>query len=84
MNGQRPRAVEITVVRRPDCSHGVLAIAAITRLAAELGIAVEVDEVLVQTDEEARERRCLGSPTVLVAGRDVDPEARSRESFGVT
>lgn len=74
----------VTVLRRPDCAHGELAITAIKRLAEELRVLLHVDDILVETDQEARARGCLGSPTVLVGGRDVDPDARGKTEFGVT
>jgi hypothetical protein len=78
------REPRVTVVRRGDCSHGVQAIAAIKRLADDLRIPIRVEEVLVQTDEQARASGCLGSPTVLLGGKDVEPDARGWTSFGVT
>ena len=74
----------VTVVRRADCFHGPLAIVALKRLADELGIPMDVEDVLVQTDEEARAEGCLGSPTVFVGGQDVELGARGRTSFGIT
>ncbi len=82
--GDRKGERVITVLRRSDCSHGLGAIGSIKRLADELGIAIHVEDVLIQTDEEAHAHRCLGSPTVLVAGQDVEPAARGRNAFGVT
>jgi hypothetical protein len=43
-----------------------------------------VREIIIQTDEEARLSHRLDSPTVLVAGRDVEPGVRERATFGVT
>jgi len=74
----------VTVVRRADCTHGRQAVAAVTRLADRLGLPLHVRDVVIQTEEEARSTRCLGSPTVLVAGRDVEPAARERTAFGLT
>ena len=74
----------VTLVRRHDCSHGRQAAVAIKRLADRLAIRIQLEDVVIQTDDEAHLRRCLGSPTVLVAGRDVEPSARARTSFGVT
>ena len=74
----------ISVVRRGDCSHGPFAVEAVKRFADELGIAIRVEDVLIHTDDDARAHRCLGSPTVLVAGQDVEPSARGRNVFGVT
>ena len=82
--GEGKRDRRVTVVRRGDCSHGVQAIASIKRLAHELRIPIQVEEVLVRIDEEARASGCLGSPTVLLGGKDVEPGARGRTSFGVT
>jgi hypothetical protein len=65
------------VVRRPDCSHGPLAIEAIVRIAGQLGLDIRVDDVVIATDDEAKAHRCLGSPTLLIAGNDVEPAARA-------
>jgi hypothetical protein len=37
----------------------------------------------VETDEEAQRLRFLGSPTVRVDGRDVEPGADVRDDFGL-
>jgi hypothetical protein len=74
----------VDVVRRFDCGHGVHAVAAVQRLASELQIRIGVRDVVIGTDDEARTTGCLGSPTVLVGGVDVEPAARGRTSFGVT
>jgi hypothetical protein len=79
-----PGQLAVSVVRRHDCSHGPLAIEAIVRVAEELGLAIRVQDVVITTDDEAKAHCCLGSPTVLVAGNDVEPEARGRTAFGVT
>lgn len=74
----------VTVVRRHDCPHGRQAVVAVKGLADRLAIPIQLEDVVVQTDDEAHLRQCLGSPTVLVAGRDAEPSARERTSFGVT
>ncbi len=74
----------VTVVRRQDCSHSQQAVAAIERLADRLAIRIRLEDVVIQSDDEAHLGRCLGSPTVLVAGLDVEPSARERTGFGVT
>jgi len=75
---------KVTVVRRADCTHGEHAVDAVKRLARQSALRVHVDDVVIQTDDDAHLQRCLGSPTVLVDGRDVEPSARGRTSFGVT
>jgi hypothetical protein len=75
---------KVTVVRRSDCSHGVAAVMAINGLAATLGLAIRIEEVLVETEEDARVQQCLGSPTIRINGEDVEPDARGRTAFGNT
>jgi len=82
--GRRGGGRSIKVVRRGDCAHGIQALLAVKKLASRLAIPVHVSDVVVQTDDEARAEQCLGSPTVLVAGRDVEPSARGLTAFGVT
>jgi hypothetical protein len=62
----------------------VAAIAAISALADRLGVSIVIDEVLVRTKAEARAHRCIGSPTILINGVDVEPTARGVTSFAVT
>jgi hypothetical protein len=51
-----------------------MALIVVERVVDEIGIPVEIEVVDVESDSDAEEYRVLGSPTVLVDGRDVDPE----------
>ena len=55
-----------------------------SELAEQLGLDIRVEDVVIATDDEAKAHRCLGSPTLLIAGNDVEPAARARTTFGVT
>ena len=46
-------------------------------------LTADVNLVRVASEEDARRRRFLGSPTVRVGGRDVEPEAGERRDFGL-
>lgn len=50
----------------------------------DMGILIAVEQVLVENPEQAEALAFLGSPTVQVDGRDIEPEARSRTDFGLT
>jgi len=52
-------------------------------LLADEGLADEVELRRVETIEDAERERFLGSPTVRVEGKDVDPGTVGREDFGV-
>ena len=53
----------------------------VERVSSELGLEPELRLVNVHDEEAARRLRFLGSPTVRVAGRDVDPEAAERDEY---
>jgi len=52
-------------------------------LLATEGIDEEIELRRVETIEDAERERFLGSPTVRVEGKDVDPGTVGREDFGV-
>jgi hypothetical protein len=52
-------------------------------LLAEAGVGDEVRLVRVESEEEALMQRFLGSPSVRIRGRDVEPGAERRDDFGL-
>jgi len=53
----------------------------VERIAAELRVVPDIDLVEVTDADSANELRFLGSPTVRVNGRDVEPGAEERRDF---
>ena len=51
---------------------------------SELGLEAEIREVPVETPEDAETHRFVGSPTVRVNGRDIEPDARQRTDFALS
>jgi len=49
-----------------------------------LGTPITLESVLVETPEQAEALAFLGNPTVQVEGRDNEPDARTRQDFGLT
>jgi hypothetical protein len=45
---------------------------------AEEGISREVEVIKVETEDQARELRFVGSPTIRLDGQDIDPPIDSR------
>ena len=50
----------------------------------ELGLEAEVREILVETPAEAEMQRFVGSPSVRVNGKDIEPEAEDRTDFALS
>jgi len=53
----------------------------VERVSSELGLQPELRLVNVTNEETARRLRFLGSPTIRVAGVDVDPHAEERDEY---
>ncbi len=50
----------------------------------ELGLEAEVREVAVETLADAEAQRFVGSPSVRVNGKDIEPEAEGRTGFALS
>jgi hypothetical protein len=76
--------MQVKVVSLEKCGATPPTIALVKETAREMGIAIDLKHLIVRTPEEAKEHRHIGSPTVLIEGRDIDPGARDIKQFGVT
>lgn len=75
---RRPR-VELLYIE--DCPNYEHTRAVVEQLAGELALRPEVELILVQNAAAATRLRFLGSPTVRVDGRDVEPGADELRTF---
>lgn len=75
--------VWIEILSRDDCEGRGMAVAVVQRILDETGIDAHLEVVDMSDDNEAEERRVLGSPTIRVEGRDVEPGANKRTDFTV-
>jgi hypothetical protein len=75
-------SVQIEILAREDCPNRGMALVVVERVVGETGIPAEI-EVVDLSDDDAEEYRVLGSPTVLVDGRDVDPQPTAHADFSV-
>jgi hypothetical protein len=66
------------------CPNRESARATVERVAAQLQVAPTIELVEVADAEAAVALRFLGSPTVRVAGRDVEPGADERRDFALS
>lgn len=73
--------MQVRVVYFEGCPNHKPAVDLVRSVADEVGVPIEIESVLVETPEQARVERMLGSPTIQVDGVDIDPTARSRDDF---
>ena len=75
---RRPR---VEILYFEGCPNHEPALALVERVAAALGVEPEIELVEVPDAESAARHRFLGSPSVRVDGRDVEPGAEQRRDF---
>jgi len=76
--------MQVDILYFAGCPHHAPTVARVKQIAAEMGLTVAMSAVQITTPEEAQQRRFLGSPTVLVNGVDIDPDAQQRASYGLS
>ncbi len=76
--------MQVKVVSLEKCGATTPTIDLVKEAAKEMDIAIDFMHVIVTTAEEAKAQRHIGSPTVQINGRDIDPGARDVAQFGVT
>lgn len=74
----------IEVLTFEGCPHGDPALELAYRVVRETGADAEVRRVDVPDAEAAIEQRFLGSPTIRVDGRDVEPGAGERHDYALS
>lgn len=72
--------VELLVV--PDCPNESPAYDLVQAALADLDVAASVSVTVIESDDQARKRGFIGSPTFLINGRD--PFANANAAVGVT
>jgi Alkylmercury lyase len=66
------------------CPNHEPALALVEHVARELGLSPEIRLVHVPDQDAAQRLRFLGSPTIRVAGRDVDPHSEERSDYALS
>jgi hypothetical protein len=76
--------VNVRILHLAGCPATPPTIRLIEEIARAFAVSITLESILVETAEQAEALAFLGSPTVQVAGRDIEPEARDRQDFGLT
>ncbi len=82
--GGQGRTVQIRILCSAGCPNTPPTVELVKRVARSLNIPVNIVTVIVDTQEEARKLRFLGSPTVQINGVDIEPSAQKSVAFGLT
>jgi hypothetical protein len=74
----------IEMLRTEDCPNAGPYLPRLRRLVADAGVTEPVRVRIIDDPEQAQRERFLGSPTVRVDGRDIDPGADHRQDYGLS
>lgn len=81
---QQGKGLEVRILYSEGCANTPPTVELVKKVAHDLGLPIDVETVPVVTWEEAQTLRFLGSPTVQIGGRDIEPSALDNPAFGLT
>lgn len=76
--------VRIELLRTEACPNAEAYLPRLRELAEAAGITGSVEVRVIEDPEQAQHEHFLGSPTVRINGRDVDPGADDRQDYGLS
>ena len=65
--------MRITLLYYEDCPSHNEALDRLRQVMADEDVGAEVEVIKVETEQQAQRLRFIGSPTILVNGKDIDP-----------
>jgi hypothetical protein len=74
----------VEILSFAGCPNHIGAIELVERVSRGLGLDPEIRVLEVPDQEAAQRLRFLGSPTIRVGGRDVDPHAGERSDYALS
>ncbi len=84
MVGRDRKSVRVEVYYTPECPADIV-INEIKAAFSEVGMEnYDLEEIVLANDEEAREHKILGVPTVRIQGIDVDPSFEDKGVYKST
>jgi hypothetical protein len=75
--------VTVEVLYFDGCPNHEELLPRLRELMRRAGVSPEIEVRAITDDEAAQRERFLGSPTVRVDGRDIEPDADRRSDFGI-
>ena len=76
--------VPVEILSFGDCPNWKGAVELVERVAGEIGVQAAIRVIDVPDAETAEKLRFLGSPTIRIAGTDIEPGAEMRADFALS
>lgn len=74
----------VEMLHTQGCPNAAAYLPRLRQLVADAGVSDPVRVRVIVDPDQAQRERFLGSPTVRVNGRDVDPGAQQRRDYGLS
>jgi hypothetical protein len=74
--------MKVEILYFPGCPNHAPAVDRVREVLEQEGTPADMVEVEVKDAATAQEMRFLGSPTIRIDGRDIEPSARHARAFG--
>jgi len=74
--------VKIRILSTVGCLNTPPTISRIEEASKELNTPIDIERVIITTQDQANAYRFMGSPTVQINGVDIDPEMRDNQAYG--
>ncbi len=84
LNTEAKEMLSVKVLSIKKCTATPPTIELMQSVAKEMNVEIDLHRVIVETPDEAKKERFIGSPTVQINGLDIDPAARNIQFFGIT
>lgn len=78
------RIIDVKIIHLDGCGSTAATRKSVRKVANKLGLEIQLENILIQTQQDADCHRHIGSPTVHIDGQDLIPEVRQIEQFGLT
>jgi hypothetical protein len=76
--------IEVQILFFQGCPNHEPAVRLAREVLAELDLEAKLEEILVESPADAERLRFLGSPSIRVNGRDIEPDEDHRTDFALS
>jgi len=77
------RLPKLELLFSPGCPAIEGTVIMVNQVLRELDLDAEISEIMVDTEEKAKELKFLGSPSIRVNGHDIEPGTDQRRDHGL-
>lgn len=75
------RKIKIRLLHVNGCPSAGPTAELIKKIASDMKLDIQLEDITITTQEEAIEKRFFGSPTVQINGKDIDPTVGNFNAF---